>query len=214
VATRKRTSGSGTRKPGQTYVDRNGVSYEYRLADADRCNGWNPSEQRHCRCRPGYRTDHPGEGRCYRHKGREPQHGRRSDRLKGSKSLKQRASRYAAHEGLGKAATAALYDPELLKVLDEVAFAQAAVQAWVEEHRKDVPDSAFTKQMFGLFDSLVRLKEAGHRIAEAWTDRRAVAFMDYLRQVIRDSLDRHFAGHPAIPKVLLEIAEEAERFKV
>jgi len=214
VATRKRASGSGTRKAGQKYIDRDGFAYTYRLPDAQHCNGWNPHQKAHCRSAPGYRTDHPGEGRCYVHKGREPRHGQRSERLKGAKTLKQRASRYAVHEALGKGATQALHDPELLRIEDEVGLAQAMVTAWVAEHKSDAPDSAFAKQMFGLLDSLVRLKEVAHRMAEAWTDRRAISFMDYLREVIRNSLERHLPGNAAIPKVLLEIAEEAERFKI
>lgn len=214
MATRKRASGSGTRKAGQTYVDRNGISYEYRLPNAKQCNGWNPKMRRHCLSQPGMRTDHPGEGRCYAHKGREPGHGRYSARLKGAKTLGQRASRYAVHEALGPGATAALDDPELLRIEHEVGLAQSMVTAWVAEHKSDAPDSTFAKQMFGLLDSLVRLKQVAHQMAEAWTDRRAIAFMDYLREVIRGSLDRHFPGSASIPKVLLEIAEEAERFKV
>lgn len=52
------------------------VKYEGKVEPNYYCRGWNEKRKKYCRSRAGFRTSHPGVGRCHKHGGVQPNDGR------------------------------------------------------------------------------------------------------------------------------------------
>lgn len=106
--------------PGRTPEERKMIDSMKKIKPTDMCNARTPSG--YCRMKAGFRTDHPGSGRCYLHGGRNKgapvTHGLYSKKLKST-----------VRKEYNKLAT----DPALVDLYGELALTKSLLSKFIEK---------------------------------------------------------------------------------
>ncbi len=139
------------------------------------CNGIVASRQNYCRRRPGFGTDHPGEGRCRQHGGNYP----RGVAHPMYNPTKRRSWASALPSRVGEAFEASLNDPEYLRLKQEIALVDARIKDLLSGLSKDA--EAASVRVPELRDSL---QKTLRRVEQSQKEED----LEQARQMIRDQV--------------------------
>lgn len=150
-----------------------------------------------CRNRAGYKTDHPGEGRCHLHGGSTPvQHG-----------LYSKLSRY----DLGDRIQELREDPQLTDLREQIAVQSAMIERYLKEIAdQETVDADTLKAVNRAVDLLSRNVHRMQKIEDdgALDPQQVDVFLTQIVQVVRDEAGEETAER--VGKRLLEVDDVEE----
>lgn len=166
-----------------------------RVPPGERCNARTKGKDRHlCTYKAGYKTDHPGIGRCYLHGGCSPSHAGRYSTVKLT-SLRELIAQFER-------------DPDPLNVLPELAAMRALFQDFIDRY------TTWSTALLAWYEDSVRggNSERPRQILDISDAAKLLAEATKIVERVERIRAANAISRPDLARVLTEMARVVERY--